>query len=174
MRLGGLYNNLLFGNKFRESFEQGLDSIVSRPRVKTCPFAAFWIAWERGKLVQCFQNYGLGDELKSYSGLEHFLNYPLGSKRPEVYGLMRYLRSEDNNSPESEMAARCFGFSDEINAKERILLEQMYRSLLTMGSVLALQDALTRADVLMYAQRILKDVEEDLRPILQRACVLAD
>lgn len=168
--LGGLYSRLLFGNKFFVDYNKSLGVEYRGPAsTRTCTFDEFWKAWERGTLLQLMQTYGLRDEASRYPNLDTFLAYPFGARRPLVFRLKEWLETEPACLPEALEAAQAYGFHENLDTRQRLVLKGLYQQLLSRGDAMELHRALRRGQVFDYMQKHVGAVEPDLAFIVS-AC----
>ncbi|KAK5329281.1 hypothetical protein LTR70_000778 [Exophiala xenobiotica] len=171
--LGRLYHRLLFGDKLRADYNRSLGTEWNGDKntktCKTCTFDEFWKKWEAGKLVQLLNQYGLSEECQKFADLDIFLAYPLGARRPSVFRLRHWLEEDGACPPEAEVAARTYGFSDNLNARQEMALKDIYKRLFEAGTAMQLHHALCQGGVFEHAQTHVKGIEPDIASILE-AC----
>jgi hypothetical protein len=142
--LSGIYNTLIGGNKRPVDYSRSLGvKYKGPPPIPTCTFEEFWHAYDSGKFIQLMDRYGLRRRRLEYKHLSTFLSTPLGSSRPSVWRL-RYLLALDNTfqfPAQMAEAARHYGLTSHTAAKERIILIEIYRRILSAGDPLDLHNA---------------------------------
>ncbi|KAK0615560.1 hypothetical protein B0T17DRAFT_497172 [Bombardia bombarda] len=145
--LGGIYHELLAGNKGRREYFQSLNAKYSGPAdTPTCSFSAFWKAWEQGTLFDLFDSHSTHTgqtfgELFDYRfpDLRVFLTYPGKHPRPSLYKLRHFLAIKDANVLNTALpleirhAALEHGFHPTLDARTRLDLHNVYMRLLHVG-----------------------------------------
>jgi hypothetical protein len=167
--LGSLYNELIGGNKYFVDYSRSLGvEYNGPPPTPTCRFEEFWHAYEAGKLIQLIDRYGLRHARWKFQYLDTFLSSRPGSSRPSVWRLRHLLALQSTIiPPKLTPAARHYGLTQSMGAKERIGLTEVYRRVLSNGDPMELHRAQYRGEVLTYAQSIMKTIDADVASILQ-------
>lgn len=168
--LGGIYNTLTGGNKRPVDYSRSLGvEYKGPPPIPTCTFEEFWHAYDSGKLVQLMDRYGLRRRRLEYKHLSTFLSTPPGSSRPSVWRLRHLLALDNTFQFPAQMAeaARHYGLTSPTAAKERIILIEIYRRILSAGDPLDLHNARRRGDVWTYVQSLVPRVDPSVASILQ-------
>ncbi|KAF2026863.1 hypothetical protein EK21DRAFT_91991 [Setomelanomma holmii] len=94
-KLGGLYDTLLHGNKFRVDYNKSLGvSISDIPYLPTATFEEFWKAYSAGRLVPLMDKYGLTQERRRFPNLTQLFKSRQASRDPTVWRLCHYLALE--------------------------------------------------------------------------------
>lgn len=172
-RFGGLYNQILAGDKFRLGVEY-----PGRPSSPTCPFNEFWRVWENGSLMHIFDKYlppiggGFDDIFRpEVPYLKEFLSYPGKEKRPSVWKLKHFLALENVNllttTWEIAEAAMEYGFNPTLNTKTTMDLRAFYSKLLSATSPIEVDKAKNGRKLHELAVREVGEVEEHVLQILR-------
>ena len=98
--------------------------------------------------MHLMSDHGLKDEFRRILNLDRFLAFPLGARRPSVFRLREWLEGEPTCSPEAVEAARVYGFSESLDAHQKVILKGLYQRLLGCGDLTELHHALGRGQVL--------------------------
>lgn len=174
-RLGGLYTQLIGGNKSRRDYDQNLGAKTEDyPDIPTCSFNEFWLAYANGSLGKLFHKYDLGGRISPGSGLQEFLSFPLNQRelRPTVWRLKHFLALDPNtplgNFPKVEAAAQEYGFTSQLNAGTRLALRQFYERLFKEVNPLRVHEAKNSGKLLEYAESKLDVIDDGVRHVLRR------
>ncbi|KAF5855625.1 hypothetical protein ETB97_008860 [Aspergillus alliaceus] len=167
--LGSLYNKLIRGNKYFVDYDRSLGIEYDGPSpTPTCTFEEFWRAYESGKLIQLMDHYGLKQHRSEFKHLDTFLSGRPGSSRPSIWRLQHVLALRSASiPPQLTHAARQYGLTQSMSAKDKINLTEVYDRVLSNGDPMELHRARCKGEVLIYVQSIVKKIEGDVASILK-------
>lgn len=152
-RLGGLYQELLVGDKFSSFGTRGLN-LRSENR-RSCTFAEFWRALESGKLIDLMDSKGFKPERQTFRHLDTFLEYPPNEPHCSVWKLQVFLSNRDTSEAPSPVLVD-YGFMHCKGYFEVMELKSVYRSVLQLSGPLALHDACVKGRLFEFARSFVK------------------
>jgi hypothetical protein len=162
-KLGGVYNQLLAGNKQRVDNNKSLGISTSQmTNIPTADFEEFWTASRDGKLPELMAKYELEQQLQACKFATEFLALPLAAPHPKVWRLCHYLAFAPTNPTvpkEAEAGARHFVFTSSPTARTKIELRRVYTALLAKTSPLEIEAARDEGRLLAPAQGTLSDID---------------
>lgn len=150
MKLGGLYQELLFGDTLCDAWMPWTNDRPSRPPL--CTFTEFWQAFDEGGLTQLMDSRGLQSKRKEFPHLPSVLNRRAGDPVPSVWMLQAFLNDERGTvAPDSIMFD--YGFVGSANSLDMAELKDFYRNVLTHADHLDLEKASAEHKLLAFGMR---------------------
>ena len=149
--LGGLYEELLIGDKLHTFWTQHLTNLRPRHR-ETCTFDEFWRAYDAGKLIELLDKKGFKEDRKVFKHLDSFLNCPPNGPHPSVWLLQTYLNEKDKEEAPRPILMD-YGFIECDNYFDTMELKEIYRKLLECADHLELHQACIQGKLWSFANR---------------------
>lgn len=136
MKLGGLYQSLIVGDKSSRFWHN------TSVKPNTCKFGEFWTAFEQHKLLELMDAKGLS-ELGKANYPRHFDTFMSGDSNVSVWDLKWFLADESWVDPEKCVVVD-YGFSNCKTLREKLDLKMTYKTLLVRADPLELHRACVR------------------------------
>lgn len=170
--LGSLYSTLLGGDKFRVDYAKSLgEDAAPQPGIPKASFEQFWTAYNDGEVIPLMDRYGLEEGRRRFPGLGPFLALRHSTRHPMVWRLKHSLAFEAaavNIPAEALLGAQYYGFSSSLNARTRIELRSLYKSLMGRRDPLEIERARSEGRLFSYAQERLPSIESNVAQVLQQ------
>ena len=147
--LGGLYQELLVGDKLHRFWTQHLPNLAPTGH-KMCTFDEFWRAHDTGNLINLMDEKGFRSDRQNFKHLASFLKCSPNGPHPSVWGLQAYLNDTDREQPPASVYVD-YGFIHCDGYFETMELKEIYRQLLRGADHLELHRACVQGQLWSFA-----------------------
>jgi hypothetical protein len=153
--LGGLYQNLLIGDKLFEDTRRASSFPAHlKSQTATATFTEFWRAYESGRLIQLMDSKGLKNERPRVPFLETFLSVPPSGPHPRVWSLKQFLEIDNPvDRPAIPGIQVDYSFRNCRDFEETCILSEVYKRLLSKADPLELHEACLAGRSFEFAER---------------------
>lgn len=131
-KLGGLYQELLIGDKlFEDLGTNRYDRTLGRHKFQPATFTEFWHSYQSGTLIQLMDSAGLKEFSSDFSYPEAFLSIPPAGLYPSVWSLKQFVAINDPiEHPPIPALQWDYGFGNCQTFEYTCILMEIYKRLL--------------------------------------------
>lgn len=166
-KLGGLYQELLIGDKLFEDVRTKHCQTLGRHKFQPATFTEFWHSYQSGTLIQLMDSTGLKDFRTDFPFLEAFLSIPHVGPYPSVWSLKQFIAINDPAEHPPIPALQCdYGFANCQTFEETCILMEIYKRLLQNADPLELHKACLAGKLFVFAQKY-HTMDEDHRRLMK-------
>ncbi|OCK75458.1 hypothetical protein K432DRAFT_429412, partial [Lepidopterella palustris CBS 459.81] len=153
-RLGGLYQELLIGDKLFENARTNPQYLTLRNRkFQTATFTEFWHSYQSGTLIHLMDSKGLKEFRTDFPFLEEFLSVPPSGPHPSVWDLKQFIAINDPvEYPPIPALLVDYGFMNCQTFEETCILMEIYKRILQKADPLELHKACLAGKLFVFAQ----------------------
>lgn len=150
--LGGLYAKLLLGDKVYEDIRKYTLNFLVNKKLRAASFKEFWLAYERGSLIQLMDSCGLQRDRQELPWLEAYLSVPPLGPQTSVWSLRQFVEIDDPSTyPPIPAVGVDYGFMNCKTFEETCILMQIYKRLPSKANPLDLHQACLRGHLFEFA-----------------------
>lgn len=177
-KLGGLYQQLLIGDKlFEDLWTNQYNQTLGRQKFQPATFTEFWHSFQSGTLIQLMDSAGLKDVRSEFPFLEAFLSIPpAGGPYPSVWRLKQFLEINDPAPEHPQIPAALqwdYGFGNCQTFEETCILMEIYKRLLQNANPLDLHGACLAGNLFAFAQKY-HTMDENYRRLMKNSYPLEE
>lgn len=167
-RLGGLYQELLTGDKlFEDVMKNQHYTTPGRQKYQPATFTEFWHSYQSGTLIQLMDSKGLEEFRSNFPFLKAFLSVPPAGPYPSVWKLKQFIAINDPAEYPPTPALRWdYGFLNCQSFEETCILMEIYQRLLQEADPLELHKACLAGKLFVFAQKYHR-MNEDHRRLMK-------